>query len=359
MAARRSFEPVDLYPRDGTLLLNDAENQAAELARVDSKNLAIVNSGMLAVKTAVEVALDEFKGSQNITVAHARQMYGQTINYLANSVSRTGVELVSFDSGDIGSTERVINKYQPQIVIAETIGNGPDVPILDLERLKQSVDSYDSKTVTILDNTLPLSTALSLAENVATDENVLIVESGTKSYTFNQELSGLIYSNNSQLMTRVRESRRTSGAMPGIGSLEKIKDLLPSSVEAFDERNRSIYRSTAVLAQSLASAESQSGDYLVSHPVLRDCSSRSDESLSQATPVFFLQCTGQDNQFELASRLWKNETVRKQAKIGQSFGFDKARILPDEYGPYVRIAGGAEIDSEALGQALKEAALNK
>lgn len=359
--AKKEFAPIDLYPRDGTHKLSNTESQMAYLARVEQDELALFNTGMSAVKTAIEVALDQTANDQTPVLAHSRQLYSQTTNFINRYLQRRGVKLVTFDSSCPASVGRTINNYQPNVVVAETIGNSPDVPVLDSQSLRENISQYSPKSITILDNTLPLATALPIGEQLSENEQIIVVESGTKAYTFNTELSGLVYSKNDLLLHAIRQYRRTTGTMPGLASLDSIQSLLPETREAFDERNRRIFATTGAIALSLYQAEQQGADFIVSHPSLATHNNQAyylDSYKDGAAPLLYLQCTGQADQFSLAQRLMDSPNVREQADLGQSFGFDRTRILPDEYCPVVRISGGAYTDHEQLGKALIEAALS-
>lgn len=361
LAAKAAYASIDLYPRDGSERLALAEAQAGHLARVEDHEIALFNSGMSAVVAAVDVALEQSE-THTPVLACAEQLYSQTGAYIGQRLTRRGVKVVRFDSSWPIHVQRVLEQHQPDVILSETVGNGPGVPVLDTEALLDQAKSLGSKPVVVLDNTLPLSTGLPLGNMLPKDDNVLVAESGTKSYTFNSELSGLVYSKNQSLLDKVREYRRMTGSMPGIKSVEGILSLLPDSREAFDDRNKRIYKNTGALALALFEAQANGGDFIVSHPSLPSHDNYDYAAQNYpdgASPVLFLQCTGCADQFELAGRIWQNESVQTHAKLGQSFGFDHARILPDERGRVVRIAGGAYTDTEALGQALAEASLNR
>jgi hypothetical protein len=231
------------------------------------------------------------------------------------------------------------------------------VPVLDTDLLLIQARSLENPPTLILDNTLPLSTAQPLGEKVYPKDKVIIVESGTKSYTFNAEQLGIGITKNPELLDYLLRLRRTRGSLPGSGSLERISELLPEDRAAFDERNRLLFQSTAAIAIQLFVAAGENEDYLISHPVLP--SHPNHEYYGEAypdggTPVFYI-VSSQLDQIELGERLWEHPGVREQARLGQSFGFEHTRIVTDEYQPQVRIAGGSETDGEALGEAMAEA----
>ena len=363
LVAKREFMPVDLYPRDGTLQLCELEARVAYLARAEAADLVLFNTGMSAIQAAVEVILDRdsllARGRKAPVLAYSRQPYSQTAKFLGNRMKCRGIKVVSFDCGSTESIRRVIDAHQPDIIFSETVGNGPDVPVLDTAGLRAIIAERLPDSTLILDNTLPLSTALPLAKTLRQDERLLVIESGTKSYTLNNEVAGLVYTRHAGLLKDLRTYRRETGTMPGLGSLDRIGSILPQTRRAFDERNRRLYQNTQDLALTLYEPEGAKTDWVVAHPGLpthRNHKFVKEHYPHGVTPLLFLQCTGTADQFALARRLWEHPGVREHADLGQSFGFDRARILPREDAPAVRIASGAHTDVAELGKALKEAA---
>lgn len=363
LAAKREFLPVDLYPRDGTIELCKLEARVAHLARSKAAELVLFNTGMSAVQAAIEVILDRegllARDRRAPVLAYSRQPYSQTAKFLAKRMKCRGIKVIGFDCGSAESIKRVIDAHKPDIIFAETVGNGPDVPVLDAESLRAIVTRQLPASTLILDNTLPLSTALPLAETFREGERLLVIESGTKSYTLNSEIMGLIYTAHPGLLKDLRTYRRETGTMPGLGSLDRIGSILPKAKRAFDERNRRLYQNTQDIALAIYEPGVAEIDWAVAHPALpthRNHKFVEEHYPHGVTPLFFLQCTGAADQFELARRLWEHPGVRKHADLGQSFGFDRARILPREDAPAVRIAGGAHTNAAELGKALKEAA---
>jgi cystathionine beta-lyase/cystathionine gamma-synthase len=244
---------------------------------------------------------------------------------------------------------------QPDVVIAETVGNSPKVPVLDVEHLLAVSSNLESDPVVILDNTLPLSTGLPLGEQIDADDKVVVVESGTKAYTANTEMSGLLYSKNQDILEEARALRRSSGNLPGVASVNRIKELLPDSLKEFDDRNEQLYLNAASLAMYLSIAEYQGAPFTVRHPGLhnhRDHVYASYFLPKGASPVLFLEVDLDHGQFDVTKELWSHEGVREHAELGQSFGFDTARILPDMQRPAIRIASGAKTNVHELGKAL-------
>jgi cystathionine beta-lyase/cystathionine gamma-synthase len=357
LEAKSQFRAEDLYPRDGSQLLGEVEAKLACLAGISEENTLSYTSGMAAVTDAIDVAL-KASGKPQPTLACAEQTYSQTRRYIDNFLQGTAVKIVRFDSGNNNEITKLIEQKRPDVILTETISNYVDVPVLDTQFLLDAVRQQTERSVVVLDNTLPLSTVSPLGESLSDDDNVIVVESGTKSYTFNTELLGVGYSKSEVLLDYLRRYRRTRGSLPSTRSLEHIMSVLPEDREDFDERNLRLFRNTGDIAIRLA--ENLKGDeFLVSHPGLPTHDNYefyTRQYPNQGTPVLYIQFDKQRaSQYEVTELLWSNPDVQDQARLGQSFGFDHTRIVPDENVGTVRIAGGADTDGKVLGAALAEA----
>lgn len=356
LRAKSNFENVDLYPRDGSTLLGEVETHIAQLVGVQSKDLLVYGSGMSALTDSVDVALHA-SISPAPTVACARETYSQSQLYIKNFISNKRAKVVYFDSGDNDSIARVIDTKQPDVILTESISNFVNVPVTDTDFLFEYAKSQEKVPYVVIDNTLPLSTALPLGEKLLVDDKIIVAESGTKSYSLNAELLGIAYTKNTALADYLRRYRRTRGTLPGLQSLDLISQCLPEDRQAFDERNLKLFKSTGEIALRLSALAGENHDFIFSHPGLPHHDNHDlyvQQYPRHGTPLFYIQ-SGVFNQYEVAERLWTNPDVRAQAQLGQSFGFDHTRIVADENVGAVRISGGAETDGQILGEALAEA----
>ncbi len=361
LEAKRAFESVDLYPRDGSRLLGDVEDQLAWFAGAIDSELLAYNAGMSAVAAAIDVGLDSAETSTPV-VACSTETYTQTKKYIEFFLRNKRAEIVYFDSGDFERSNKcsvrgVLERRQPDVIVTETIGNFVGVPVLDTERLLDWTRENEKKPTLVIDNTFPLSTALPLDEVIQDDDRAIVVESGTKSYTRNGALLGVSYTKDMSLFDTLRRLRRTRGDLPGPDHLEKILELLPGDPESFDKRNRRLFENSAAIAIELAAAAPEDGSFVIAHPVLDSHPNHAfyaHEYPDGAVPAFYVQ-SGTIDQYEIAERLWSHKDVREQARLGQSFGFDHTRIVADEDVGAVRISGGSETDGKALGEACAEA----
>ncbi len=348
LAIKERFEPIDLYPRDGCVLLTEVEKQIARLAGNNGGTTISYSSGMTAVCSAIEVAL-KYAGSEIPTLAYSRGLYKQTRKYIEQHAGRR-VHIIVFDSGSNEDVWRMLNKVRPDVVVTETISNHIDAPVLDTKHLLGLARLRRRIPTLVIDNTLPLSTGLPIAAQLHETDQIIVVESGTKSYTYNQELLGIAYTRHDELGKSLLERRRTVGTIPNGASLRRIAKLLPKTKKEFDERNKRLFKHTETLAHAL-----HEGGLPVSHPAV---STHRNHALYRrnypvgGTPVFYIKPSV--NYCELATQLWRHPAVRRHARLGQSFGFDETRILIDENAGAIRIAGGAESDVDVLASALVE-----
>lgn len=63
-----------------------------------------------------------------------------------------------------------------------------------------------------------------------------------------------------------------------------------------------------------------------------------------------------ESNFRITEKLWKNPVISSLCDLGQSFGFNRTRIWPDDNAPVIRISGGIYSPEEkmALDQAFAE-----
>ncbi len=354
--SKAQFANVDLYPRDGSLLLGGVETRIAHMAGVSEEVLLSYNSGMSAVTEAIDVAL-HCTESEEPVLACASDTYSQTKRYIEQWVRGKRAQVLYFDSGDPEDVSRVLSEHKPDVVVAESVANYLNTPVLDVAALLEQARQSDEQPTLVIDNTLPLSTGLPIGEMIGEDDRAIVVESGTKSYTRNSAMLGIGFTKNAQLFDWLRRSRRTRGSVPGPEHLEKISELLPESLWDFDQRNRALFVNTGRVAVNLDESLPEGGPIVVSHPELPSHQNHDfykGHYPNGGAPVMYV-FSHAHNQYGLAEQLWSHDGVREQARLGQSFGFDHARIVADEHVRGVRIAGGAQIDAEAFGKACGEA----
>ncbi|PIZ63201.1 hypothetical protein COY17_01105 [Candidatus Saccharibacteria bacterium CG_4_10_14_0_2_um_filter_52_9] len=361
-----------LYPRDGTETVTAIESAISEVTIPEQHLNVVVGAGMSAVSGAVRFGLATTGNERGnpAPLAHARELYEQSTRVFDNLRS-IGVARTTFDSGDATSVGRVVAK-NPGVIFAETVANTPGMPVLDVMELLERTRTHASdkdRPIAVLDNTLPLSTGIDFNSMLTPDDRVLIVESPTKSAMHNGGLLGAVYSKNEELMDGFRKFKATEGLVTSTQADQEILEALEATIPGFHSRNRALFESTGRIAVALADAQAELGrstDFTVDFPLLpnHDNYDYADEHLvNGVSPVVFMACTNfeEGSARNLYRRISKHPRILElindgQIYGGQSFGFKEASLLYSHDANYVRIAGGYDVDQDALADAIYEAA---
>lgn len=352
--AKQRQEEADLYFRDGSRSLFDLERHVAGILGVKEGSLLLYASGMSAVVDALEI----LRPTVGTKIVKAYQHYSQTGGYITDELRARGALVYDVDSGSQDSVNRAVQQRRPDIVCFETVTNGSEMAVLDVRSFLRGLGDLDP--LVILDNTLPSSTGLPLGQVLEdSGKRIIGVESGTKFLGLNTETSGIAYTANRDLLTALRKRRQRTGSLLSLSAVETIRGCMPRCADEYNNRNQAIFRHTLRLAR--ACSNSQDLDkFIVVHPNLPD-HSNSDLANSIApdgiSPVFFINPTSfYPDHYEIAARLWGDPTISSLCDLGQSFGFDRTRIWPDDNTSVVRISGGVY---SALEEALLDNAFHK
>jgi cystathionine beta-lyase/cystathionine gamma-synthase len=360
-----------LYPRDGSQEVTDIEDALSELTIPGQRYNVVVSSGMAAVSGAVRASM-RTRGrelGEAPVLAHPDLMYAQSIRSF-EGMRYEGMSTTRLDPGDRGSIDRMFDEKKADVIFVETVSNTPDMPVADVHyMLDRARAAGEDAPILVFDNTLPLSTGMNFEELLEPEDRVLVVESATKSAMHNSEHLGVVYSKNEELIDTFRRFKVTEGIVTSTGADAAILRALKATTPGFHERNRALYESTAELAGALAAAQSELGpgsDFTVSHPTLSSHPNyeyAESHLVDGASPVVFMSCTNLEEgcSRSLLKRIAEHPRMREQiaegqAYMGQSFGFKEATLLYDPNASQVRVAGGYDIDSGALAEALYEAA---
>lgn len=332
------LQGVSAYIRYGTAVHSGVEARIAEVAGTEPSQTMMYNSGMSAVMSAVEAGR-ALANCENPKIAYAKELYAGTTRWLKAYTKRNNIDFCTFDSGDSQDIQKVISEFQPDIILVETIGNYASMPVLDHDALLQFVRAQPNQPLVVIDNTLPLSTACPIYDAIKATDNVVVVESGTKAYTFNVEMLGISYTKNTQVLQAMRAARN-EGSLPGVGTARYIDELLPTK-ESFHERNQRIFDKTLDLANQLKACAS---GFTVNHPG------------TASVPVLFIKPHTQSltDALQFAEQIGNDLEVQKHVTIGDSFGFDQTSFYSGKDIDFIRIAPGAEADIDALAQAIKQ-----
>lgn len=361
-----------LYPRDGEDIVTKIEEKISEITIPGQRLNVVVSSGMAAVSQAVSFAMSKRGSGDDCSplLAHGTELYSQSTNYFSH-LKNMGVSVRSFDSGSDAGIDKIIETVSPDVIFAETVANTPNMPVLNIRRLLHKIRGLENPPLVVLDNTLPLSSGVNFAEFLAADEEVLVVESGTKNAMNNSRALGVIYSKNEKLIDEFRKFKATTGIVTG--SNEEILEDLNATIPGFHDRNRAVFSSTGKLAIALAKAEEvlgEASDFTSTFPSFPGHPNHEyvkenmiEEGIS---PVAFIvaKIWDEGTAKKLLDRISQHPRIREQVKegqifFGQSFGMSKARMLYDVNAPNVRFSGGFDVDDESLADSLLEAAADK
>lgn len=358
-AKRLQIGGVDLYPRDGSRELSALEKDIAGMMGVRVGNLLLYSTGMSAVIDALEIT----RPTSGTRVLRGNQFYSQAGNYISDELVSRGVEMSQVDSRFVQDIYMTLDKVKPDIVFLETVTNGSEMATIDVRELLDLSVMRKLNPLIVLDNTLPTTTGIPLGSIMASsDRRIIGIESGTKFIGVNTEMCGIAYTNDKDLLSALRKRRQRTGSLLSLSAVRTIRDCMPQTPEAYWHRNKSIFGHTLRLALACSSAQAESGEFVVNHPNLPThpnneyANSCSSDGIS---PVFFIVPSdfgSRGGHYQIAERLWENPVISSLCELGQSFGFDKSRIWPDDNSPVVRISGGiySEEDQRRLDEAFYE-----
>ncbi|OGE15494.1 hypothetical protein A3F00_00825 [Candidatus Daviesbacteria bacterium RIFCSPHIGHO2_12_FULL_37_11] len=355
-AKKERFEMVDGYPRDGYAALYDMENRISSLIGLNNEwRLELFGCGMLAVTEVIEL---DFPTKDSV-ILYGQDLYNQSLYFVNEELHPRGIKTIGVESDSLLDIEQTIKKYRPDVILLETVTNGPSMTVLDVEKFLE-ISALDYNPLIVLDNSLPISSILPPSEIIEDKaRKIIVVESGTKFFSLNRTMAGLAYTKNEYLKRRMMYRRRCRGTLLVPESAKILGKTLPGTKTEFDLRNRLVVSNTSELTRACFEVENEDDVFITTYPNL-DSYEKSEFVNSKyphgCSPVFFLGCLGELNQFELTERLWENPIIRKYCNLGQSFGFDRTRIWPDPHFDVIRIAGGTENKAEIqeLSEAFKE-----
>lgn len=345
--AKREQCEADLYPRDGSRELFLLEKDVAEMLGVRVGNLLLYNTGMSAVIDALEIS----RPTVGTKILKSNQHYSQAGNYITDDLRARKVSIFETNHGSLADVEKRLKSQRPEIIFFETVTNGSEMAVLDVEEFLHLPVLQDLDPLIILDNTLPTSTGIPLGQLMrASRRRIIGVESGTKFIGLNMEMCGLAYTCDEDLLLRLRRRRQRTGSLLSTSAIETMRSFMPKTAEDYRTRNSEIFKHTLRLAR--ACADSAGDNFIVVHPNLpthpnyQYANSHCPDGIS---PVFFIQPTTLEGKnYQIAEAFWTDQVISTLCDLGQSFGFDRSRIWPDDNAPVVRISGGIYPEEEQI-----------
>ena len=133
-----SGETTGMYTRYDYKELADREEKFAEMIGVP--DTAIFNSGMAAIHTALEA---ESLKSGDIVLC-SREVYSVTLDSV-EGLKKRGIKVEYFDPSNIEELEKLLEKLKPSLIVAETVANSKEMPVVDIETYVDLVEKTDQK----------------------------------------------------------------------------------------------------------------------------------------------------------------------------------------------------------------------
>lgn len=134
-------EVVGFYQRGGYPELAEREKKIAELVGMKEDEVVLFNAGMAAIRESLE-AESLTKGD---VVVYSPYLYGQSKNYVEKELPKRGIKTVPVESGNIEQVEKAIDEHKPKVVFVETLGNAPNMPIVEVDRLISKVEETNKE----------------------------------------------------------------------------------------------------------------------------------------------------------------------------------------------------------------------
>lgn len=359
--AKKAQLEADLYPRDGSRELFQLEKDLAEILGVRQGNLLLYNTGMSAVVDALEI----MRPTAGTVILKGNQHYSQAGKYITDELRSRDVSVLETDPGSLESINKILERKKPSIVFFETVTNGSEMATLDVKGFLDLPVLEDLDPLIVLDNTLPTSTALPLGRIMAASPRKVVgIESGTKFIGLNTEMCGMAYTYDADSLLLLRKRRQRTGSLLSASAVETVRECMPKTVGDYDLRNSTIFRHTLRLARACCGNEENGDSFVVIHPNLQSHPSSQYTNLhcpDGISPVFFIQpMTLEGRHYQIAEALWENPIISELCDLGQSFGFNRSRIWPDDNAPVVRVSGGiySEEEQAELDKAFSEVLSN-
>lgn len=138
----RIFETgPNVYKRYAYPELVAREREISKLVGVEEGEVVLYNSGMAAIRDSIE-SLGLTKGD---IVLYSPSMYGETIKYIEENLKNREISVVPIDSGNLEDIKNKIDHYHPKLLIAETVGNAPEMPVLNTKELFKKVEETNQE----------------------------------------------------------------------------------------------------------------------------------------------------------------------------------------------------------------------
>lgn len=126
------------YDRYGYSALEKREKEVSELVGAD---VLLYNCGMAAI---VE-ALESHHLTKGDVLLYSPYVYEESKKFIENELIKRGVKCIPMESGDSDKVNALIKKWNPKVIFTETVGNTPEMPVVDIDALFSTVEKFNEK----------------------------------------------------------------------------------------------------------------------------------------------------------------------------------------------------------------------
>ncbi|MCD6402903.1 MAG: PLP-dependent transferase [Candidatus Aenigmarchaeota archaeon] len=207
--AQKTFSKGPHFPRDmkGEYVYTRGGNptqRALEMCVADleggEEGLSF-SSGMAAITSTLITFLK--KGDKALATD---TVYGETFLVFDKILRKFGIETSFVDTSNLEETQKLIEAIKPKIVYIETPAN-PTLKISDIKAISEMAHQFDS--LVIVDNTF-MSPYFQNPLKLGAD---IVIHSATKYLAGHSDVLGGIVVSNSELISEIRETLFTTGAV--------------------------------------------------------------------------------------------------------------------------------------------------
>ena len=342
MNGERTRTSTEIYPGDVPPEATTIERRISHMVGLDPRNIIVYDSGMGAIQNLLEL-----EGPTTGTVVlHGVDEYARTKKYIEKKLGRQrGVRTPFVYTASIEEIAEGIESHRPDIIFLETVGNGPNVPVIDLDGFFAIDALKEINPFIIFDNTLPTPTLIPPLELLREGFRVAVIESGIKAYSRNGEMIGVAFVEDEQMLAELIDDRITTRRSPFTSQGRRLSDYVRGRRDDFDEKNLRTMWNSLQLAQACYEAQGDGSAFTVSHPNVGDHPNREYADLhfpGGASPLFYIQVTGAKTRDEIAMTLQDDPNVNALIEKGHSFGTRYTRVFPDPIGNVIRVSAGLE-----------------
>lgn len=126
------------YDRYGYPELQKREKEISKLVGTD---VVLYNSGM----TAIVEALESHHLTEGDVLLYSPYVYEQSKKFIEDELVKRRVKCIPMESGDADKVKELIEKWRPKVIFTETVGNAPEIPVVDVDALFSTVEKFNEK----------------------------------------------------------------------------------------------------------------------------------------------------------------------------------------------------------------------